>query len=325
MIGPDDIKAAAAKLDGVAHPTPVFTSRTLDRKTDAQVYLKAECFQRSGSFKFRGAYNALAALPATARARGAVCFSTGNHGLAFAFAFAAKLFGIPATVVLPQDTAEKKQETPCTGGIPDLLRPVTRGPGGDCSHCGEPVGRSAHHAMRRRRCDRRPGNGGARVDREDRSLDVLLVSVGGGGLMAGSAVAAKAMLPAIRVIGVEPRQGNDMQLSLAAGRRVTISPPTTILDGQVNTAPARLSFAINQKLSDGIVLIDDHEVVDAMALLFDRLKVVAEPSGAAPLAALVSGKVEAAGRRVGVILSGGNIGIDRFCTLMSQLATPIRE
>ncbi len=156
-------------------------------------------------------------------------------------------------------------------------------------------------------------------------LDVLLVSVGGGGLMAGSAVAAKAMLPAIRVIGVEPRQGNDMQLSLAAGRRVTISPPTTILDGQVNTAPARLSFEINQKLSDGIVLVDDHEVVDAMALLFDRLKVVAEPSGAAPLAALVSGKVEAAGRRVGVILSGGNIGIDRFCTLMSQLATPIRE
>lgn len=109
MIGPDDVKAAAAKLDGVAHPTPVLTSRTLDRKTDAQIFLKAECFQRSGSFKFRGTYNALTALPATARARGAVCFSTGNHGLAIAFA--AKLFGIPATVLPPQDTAEKKQET----------------------------------------------------------------------------------------------------------------------------------------------------------------------------------------------------------------------
>ena len=316
MITLDDVHAAAARLEGVAHRTPVLRSRTLDALTGAGVHLKAECLQRGGAFKFRGAYSMISTLPEDARRRGVVAYSSGNH--AQAVAIASRLLGSHATILMPADTPPAKME-------------ATRGYGAEVvtydRYTQDREALGAALAEERGGLALVPpyehpavmaGQGTATLEllADVPDLDLLLVPVGGGGLIAGSATAAKARRPGIRVVGVEPEAGDDTRRSLAAGERVRISTPRTIADGQQADIPGRLTFEVNRRLVDAIEVVSDAEIVAAMAFLFDRMKLVAEPSGASALAALLAGRIGAPGARVGVIISGGNVGVARFCELL---------
>jgi threonine dehydratase len=317
MITLDDVRAAAERLQGVAHHTPVLTSRTLDAATGATVLCKAECFQRGGAFKFRGAYTMISQLDAEQRARGVAAYSSGNH--AQAVAIAASLVGAPATILMPADAPAVKVE-------------ATRGYGAEVvtydryAEDREQIGREL--AQRRGLTLVPPyehplvisGQGTVALEllQHEPRLDALLVPVGGGGLIAGCATAAKALAAGITVIGVEPQAGDDTRQSLAAGRRVRIDVPRTIADGQQAETPGELTFAINRELVDAVELVSDAEIVAGMRFAFDRLKVVLEPSGASALAALLAGRVRLPGRRVGVVLSGGNVGADRFAQLLAE-------
>jgi threonine dehydratase len=308
-----DVEAAARRLDGVAHRTPVLRSRTLDGLAGAAVHLKAESFQRGGAFKFRGAYNKIASLPAGRRARGVLAYSSGNH--AQAVALAAGLVGTSATIVMPDDAPVAKAD-------------ATRGYGAEVvtydrwSESREEIG--ARLAEERDLELVKPyddplvmaGQGTAALEllSEVPDLDVLVTPVGGGGLLAGCSTVAKALSPAMRVVGVEPEAADDTARSFAAGRRVEIEMPRTIADGLQATAPGELTFEVNRERADAIVTVDDAEILDAMAFLFDRLKLVVEPSGAVGVAALLAGRVT--GSRVGIVLSGGNVGAARFAELL---------
>lgn len=312
-----DIDAAARRLAGVAHRTPVLTSRTLDDMTGARVFLKAENLQRAGAFKFRGAFNAVAAIPENDRTAGVIGFSSGNH--AQALALAAQLHGIPATIVMPEDAPASKLA-------------ATRGYGADIvtydRYMEDRAAIGARIAAERGGTLIPPydhpsviaGAGTAALELTDDvpDLDLLLVCTGGGGLLAGSAVATKHRSPATRIYGVEPTAGDDWKQSFDAGRRVPLAEvPRTIADGQQTQAPGELTFPIAHALVDDIALVTDAEIIETMAFLFERLKLVVEPSGATALAALFTGKVGGRGKRVGVTLSGGNIALDRFLELMS--------
>jgi len=315
----DDVHAAAARLEGVAHRTPVLRSRTLDARTGASVHLKAECLQRGGAFKFRGAYNMISSLPQETRRRGVVAYSSGNH--AQAVAIAAGMLGSRATILMPADTPPAKME-------------ATRGYGAEVvtydrytedrealgaalaeEHGLELVPPYEHPAVM-------AGQGTAAVEllAEEPDLDLLLVPVGGGGLIAGCSTAGKALRPDIRVVGVEPEAGDDTRRSLAAGERVRIQTPRTIADGQQADIPGRLTFEVNRQRVDAVELVTDAQILAGMAFLFDRMKLVAEPSGASALAALLAGRIEAHGARVGVVISGGNVGVARFCELLGRPA-----
>ena len=316
MIGIEDVRAAAARLDGVAHRTPVLTSRTLDELTGATVLAKAECFQRAGAFKFRGAYNAVSvSLPTP----GVLAFSSGNH--AQAIALAARLHGVPAVIVMPDDAPPTKVAATLEYGA-EVVRYDRYAR--DREEIGTELASSRgltlirpydHPAVM-------AGQGTVALElfKQAGPLDVLLVCVGGGGLISGCATVAAAVSPRTRVIGVEPAAGDDVRRSLAAGHRVTIPVPRTIADGQQTTAPGRLTFPVIQRLVSEIVLVSDQEIVAAMVLAFERLKVVLEPSGACALAALLAGQVpDVAGRQVGVTLSGGNVGVARFAELTGSV------
>jgi threonine dehydratase len=312
----DDVEAAAARLAGVAHRTPVVTSRTLDSRAGARVCLKAENLQRAGAFKFRGAYNKISSLGEAERARGVAAFSSGNH--AQAVALAASLHGTTAVILMPEDAPPAKVE-------------ATRGYGAEIvtydrwTQDREALG--AALAEERGLTLVRPyddplvmaGQGTAALElMEDAGeLDVLVTPVGGGGLAAGCATAVKGLRPEALVYGVEPEAGDDTRRSLAEGRRVSIPVPRTIADGLQATVPGELTFEVNRVLLDGIETVSDLELVAAMDFLFDRCKLVVEPSGAAALAATLAGKLDVEGRRVGVILSGGNVGLARFRELVS--------
>lgn len=320
-IGLVDVEAAARQLVGVAHRTPVLTSRTLDGITGGRAHLKAECFQRGGAFKIRGAYNRIATLDPDVRGRGVVACSSGNH--AQAVAIAAGLLGLPATIVMPTDAPTAKVD-------------ATRGYGAEImtyDRYAEDRETIAAQLAAYRNCAIVPayddpyvmagqGTSALELIEDVGELDVLLVPVGGGGLIAGSATAAKALVPRIRVVGVEPAAGNDTQRSLAAGCRLAIPVPRTIADGQQATAPGVLTFEVNRQLVDEIVVVTDDEILDAMAFAFDRLKLVTEPSGACALAALLAGKLEVSGRRVGVIISGGNVDFSQLCRWMQDRPRP---
>ena len=316
MIELSDVLAAAARLQGVAHRTPVLSSRELDRRAVATVLLKAENLQRAGAFKFRGAYNRISRLDDEERARGVVTASSGNH--AQAVALAASLCDTSAVVLMPHDAPETKREATAGYGAQvvgydryqedrdALLRDLAQESGRVVVHAYDD-----EHVM--------AGQGTAALEllEDGGSLDVLVCPVGGGGLISGCATAARGVAPATRVVGVEPAAGDDVQRSLAAGQRVTIPTPRTIADGQQVTAPGELTWEVIRTRVDEVVTVSDAEIVAAMVFLFERLKVVVEPSGACALAAVLAGRLQVAGLRVGVVLSGGNVGHDRFCRLVA--------
>ncbi len=302
----DDVRDAAARLRGVAHRTPVVRSRTLDALVGARVYLKCENLQRIGAFKFRGAYNAISRLGPEQLAKGVAAYSSGNH--AQAVALSARELGSTAVIVMPQDTPRFKLDA--TAGYGAEIVTYDR-------YTGDRVALGGQLAAERGLALIPPyehphviaGQGTAALElvEEVGELDALLTPIGGGGLMAGCATAATALLPRVRMIGVEPESGDDTLRSLTAGHRVRIPVPRTIADGQAAETPGELTFSINQKLLDGVVLVSDDEIRHAMAFAFERLKLVVEPSGATALAALLAGRVDPLPPTVGLILSGGNV------------------
>jgi threonine dehydratase len=313
----DDVKAAARRLAGVAHRTPVLTGRSLDEATGAaRVLLKAENLQRVGAFKFRGAYNAVASLSPEERARGVATVSSGNH--AQALALAARLHEAPAVILMPEDAPPNKLA-------------ATRGYGAEvvlfdryASDREELLaalvaerGLTPIHPYDDYRVMAGQGTTALELIEDAGPLDILVVALGGGGLLAGCATAVAGLSPGTRVIGVEPEAGDDFVRSLAAGERVRIDVPRTIADGQQLPLPGELTFPVIQRLVDEVVTVSDDEIVDAMRLLFERVKTVAEPSGACAFAALLAGKIDVAGKRVGVTITGGNVTAARFAELVA--------
>lgn len=308
---PAQVVAARDRIAPYVHRTPVLTSRTLDAQTGRRVFLKAENFQRGGSFKVRGATNCLAALPPQVRARGVVAFSSGNH--AQGVALAARTFGVPATIVAPTDAPAAKIA-------------ATRGYGARIVHYDRRC--DDREAMARRLAeatgavlippydhyDVMAGQGTAALEllMEVGRLDALLVPVGGGGLLSGCATIAKAWYPDMAIYGVEAELADDTYRSFRAGRRIAIAPPETIADGMRNLTPGALTFPIMQRTVADIVLVSEEDIRAAVVFLLTRLKVLVEPTGAVGVAALLAGKAPAAGERVGVMLSGGNVDAVRL-------------
>ncbi|HRC37154.1 MAG: threo-3-hydroxy-L-aspartate ammonia-lyase [Rubrivivax sp.] len=320
-IDPDDIAAAAARLQGVARRTPVFTSRTADERTGAQVFFKCENFQRMGAFKFRGAYNALAQFTPAQRRGGVIAFSSGNH--AQAIALSARLLGMPSVLVMPQDSPAAKlaatreyqrgqpgsevvlydrytEDREAIGARLAVERSMTLIPPYDHAHVMAGQGTAASELIQ-----------------ETGPLDLLLVCVGGGGLIAGCAVAAAHLSPGVGVVGVEPEAGNDTQQSLARGEIVHIDTPQTIADGAQTQHSGRLTFPVIRRLVREIVTVSDAQLVRTMRFFAERMKMVVEPTGCLAAAALLEGVVPARGQRVGVIVSGGNVDLARYAGFLS--------
>jgi threonine dehydratase len=315
-IGPDDVRAAGARLAGVAHRTPVLTSRALDELAGAEVLLKGEHLQRAGAFKFRGAYNRLSALTPEEREAGVVAISSGNH--AQAVALAARLVGTRAAILMPQDAPASK-------------RAATEGYGA------EVLGFDRYRDDREERVAALAAERGATVIpayddplvmagagttalelfEQAGDLDVLVVCAGGGGLLSGCATVAAARSPRPRVIGVQPEAAPNIARAFRTGRPAPVPVGRTIADGQQLAAPGRLTWPVVEALVDDVVCVSDAEIVAAMRLLLERLKAVVEPSGASALAAVLAGRVELpAGARVGVTLSGGNVDAARLAALL---------
>ncbi|MDF3299167.1 pyridoxal-phosphate dependent enzyme [Streptomyces tropicalis] len=311
----DDVRDAAAQIKGVAHRTPVLRSRTLDALVGAEVFVKCENFQRIGAFKFRGAYNAASRLPADRLAKGIAAYSSGNH--AQAVALSARELGTSAVILMPEDTPESKRRA--TAGYGAEVVTYDRYTG-DRVAIGEAL--AADRGLALIPPYEHPhviaGQGTAALEllEEAGELDALVAPVGGGGLMAGCATAAKGLQPAIRVVGVEPEAGDDTRRSLEAGHRVSVPVPRTIADGQAADIPGELTFSVNRRLVDDIALVGDDDIRAAMRFAFERMKIVLEPSGASALAALLAGKAGPLPARVGVVLSGGNIDVARFTGIL---------
>jgi threo-3-hydroxy-L-aspartate ammonia-lyase len=317
MISLDDVRAAARRIDGVAHRTPVLTSRALDEATGATVLLKAENLQRIGAFKFRGAYNAVASLTDAERGRGVATVSSGNH--AQALALAARLHGTRAVILMPEDSpAGKLAATEGHGAEVVRFDRYAQDREELLAALVAERGLVPVHPYDDERVMAGQGTVALELIEDAGPLDLLLVCVGGGGLISGCATAAKGLLDGVRVIGVEPEAGDDVKRSLEAGERVRIPVPRTIADGQQLPTPGELPFEVIRERVDGVVLASDPEIVAAMRFLFERLKTVAEPSGACALAALMAGRVpDARGLRVGVTISGGNVSAERFAELIA--------
>ncbi|MEW2515233.1 threo-3-hydroxy-L-aspartate ammonia-lyase [Streptomyces sp. NPDC046870] len=315
-----DVREAAARLEGIAHRTPVLTSRTLNSLVGAEVFIKAENFQRIGAFKFRGAYNAAAQLPPDQLAKGVAAYSSGNH--AQAVALAARELGTTAVILMPEDAPRSKREATAGYGAEVVTYDRYTQDRTALGHAlAEDRGLALIPPYDHPHVIAGQGTAALELLEETGPLDALLVPVGGGGLIAGSATAAKALHPGTRVIGVEPEAGDDTKRSLEAGTRVTVPVPRTIADGQALATPGEITFPLNQRLVDAIALVSDAEIVTAMRFAFERLKIVLEPSGATPLAALLAGRLDGPPPRIGVIASGGNIDVDRFTTLTGR---PVR-
>ena len=299
---------AKERLSGVAHRTPVLTSHQFNELTGAEIFFKAENLQRAGAFKFRGAYNKIASLTEEERTGGVLAYSSGNH--AQAVALSSKLFGIPAVIVMPADAPRIKVE-------------ATRGYGAEVTfydrysenriEIGERLCRERGMTMVAPYDDYQvmAGAGTATLEllEEVPDLDDLVVCCSGCGLLAGSAVTARHIRPSIRIYGVEPEAGNDTRLSLQRGERVEIPVPKTIADGLAVNTPGRLTFPIVRELVDDILLVSDAELIATIRFTLERMKVLIEPSGAAGAAAVQHGKFDLRGRRVGVIISGGNVDL----------------
>ncbi|HDR9317183.1 threo-3-hydroxy-L-aspartate ammonia-lyase [Burkholderia vietnamiensis] len=315
----DDVAAAAARLQGHAHRTPVMTSSTLDDALGAQVFFKCENLQRMGAFKFRGAFNALSRFDATQRRNGVITFSSGNH--AQAIALSARMLGIPATIVMPQDAPAAKMA-------------ATRGYGGNVvtydryTEDREQIGRelAEKHGLTLippyDHADVIAGQGTAAKELFDEvgPLDAVFAPLGGGGLLSGTALATRALSPQAKLYGVEPEAGNDGQQSFRSGAIVHIDTPRTIADGAQTQHLGNLTFQILRRDVDDILTVTDAELVDSMRFFATRMKLIVEPTGCLSLAAARKMKDELAGKRVGIVISGGNVDLANFAALVSSPA-----
>ncbi len=311
----NDIIEAADRIRTVAHHTPTMTSATFNERTGAQLFFKCENLQRMGAFKFRGAYNRLAQLSEAERRAGVVAYSSGNH--AQGVALAAQLLGIPATIVMPRDAPESKLAATRGYGAEIVLyerseenraviaqgiakeRGATIVPPYDDERIAAGAGTTALELLH----DAGP-------------LDMLVTPVGGGGLLAGCAIAAHGIDADIEIWGVEPEAGNDVQQSFERGERVSIAVPATIADGLQTQMVGEVTFPIIQEHVTGIATVSDAQIVDAVRLLFERMKLVVEPSGAAAFAAVLHEQMPIRGKRIGIVLSGGNVDGSRFASLL---------
>ena len=313
-----DIEDAAARLAGQAHRTPVVTSRTLDARVSARLFFKCENLQRMGAFKFRGAFNALSRLDDAARKRGVLTFSSGNH--AQAIALAGRELSIPTTIIMPTDAPKVKLD-------------ATRGYGGEviqydrATHSREDL--STQMAEARGLTIIPPydhphiiagqGTTARELIEDVAGLDLLLVPCGGGGLLSGCAVAAAAMAPGCRVIGVEPAAGDDATRSFKTGVLQTVHNPETIADGARTSSLGTLTFPLVRRYVSDMVTVTDEQLISAMATLWERLKLIVEPTGALAAAAVLHGIVPVAGKRVGIVLSGGNVELARVAQWLARV------
>ena len=305
MITIADIRDAAQRLQGLAHHTPVLHSRTLDRAVGAEVLLKCENFQRTGAFKFRGAYNAISQLSTEARRRGVLTFSSGNH--AQAVALVCQLLEVPATVVMPRDApASKRAATEGYGATVVDYDPVSESREALGARLAGEQGLTLIPPYDHPQVVAGQGTCALEFLEEVGPLDMLLVAVGGGGLIGGCAVAAKALAPACRVVGIEPALADDATRSFHSGVLHTVHNPRTIADGTRTPSLGQVTFPLVRRWVDDMRTVSEEAIAEAVRFSFYRLKLVVEPSGALPLAALLSGVVQPAGR-VGLIVCGGNI------------------
>ena len=307
----DDVRAAAERIAPLAHRTPLLRSRTLDARVGAPVALKAENLQRAGAFKFRGACNAVAAL----RPDGVCSVSSGNH--AQALALAAREHGTHATILMPRDApASKRAATEGYGAEVLEFDRYSEDRDALVRELAAERGLTLVHPYDEPLVMAGQGTVGLELAAEVDDLDVVLVPCGGGGLLSGVATAIKALHPAARIVGVEPQASDDTARSLRTGERVRVEVSRTIADGQQLPTPGERTWPVIRALVDDVVTVSDAEIVEAMRLLFERMKVVAEPSGATALAALLAGRVELRAGTVGVVISGGNVDAARFAALM---------
>jgi len=312
-----DIEAAAKRLEGVAHRTPVVTSRQFDALAGCHAFFKCENLQRMGAFKFRGAYNALAKLEAEARRRGVVAFSSGNH--AQAFALAGRLLGIPATIVMPADA-------------PAVKVAATREYGAEVVFYDRAAGESREEVAARVSREKGAvlippfdhpdiiagqGTGARELLEEVGPLDFLFVPCGGAGLLSGCAVAASHVSPRTRVIGVEPAAGDDAARSFRSKTLQRVDNPATIADGARTQSMGAITFPLVLRHVSDIITVTDEELVAAMRFLWERMKLVVEPTGALATAGVLSGAVDVRGQRVGIILSGGNVDLKAMAALFA--------
>ncbi len=308
MVSYDDVLVAAQRLRGVAHRTPVATSRTLDDRLSARVFLKCENLQRAGAFKFRGAYNAVAKLRPEERARGILSYSSGNH--AQALALASGLLGAVATIVMPENApAAKRRATEGYGArivSYDPARAKREEIAEELRRKGDPVLVPPYDHE-----DVIAGQGTAALEliEDTGELDVLLVPCGGGGLLSGSALAARRRSPGCRVVGVEPAAADDATRSFKTGVLHSVSNPPTIADGARTPSLGRLTFPLVRENVDDMLTVSDDDLVHAMRFVWERLKLIVEPTGVLGLAAALRGSLAVSGKRVGVILSGGNVDL----------------
>ena len=312
-----DVQDAANRLQGVAHKTPVLQSRTLNAQMQAQVFIKCENFQGMGAFKFRGGYNALAKLDAAQQQAGVVAYSSGNH--AQAVALSARILGMPATIFMPHDAAPSKLAA--TQGYGAKVIGYDR-------YSEDASALAAKLAQEQGMTfippfdhpDVLSGQGTAALElfEEVGELDALFVCLGGGGLISGSALSAKAKSPLCKIYGVEPEAGNDVQQSFRQGERVRIPTPVTIADGAQTPMVGAITFELIKGLVDDIHTVSDAQLIEVMRFYAERMKMIVEPTGCLSLAAALQARDTLKGQRVGVIISGGNIDLARFAQLLAR-------
>ena len=315
----EDVVAAAGRIEGHAHKTPVLRSRTLDERLGAQLFFKCENFQRMGAFKFRGGFNALARFDATQRKAGALAFSSGNH--AQAIALSARLQGIKAVILMPIDAPQAKiAATRGYGAEVILFDRFTQNREQLAADLARERGMTLIPPFDHPDVIAGQGTAAKELFEEVGALDTLFVCVGGGGLISGSALAARALAPTCKVIGVEPEAGNDAQQSLRSGAIVRIATPHTIADGAQTQSVSEMTFAIMRRDVDDIMTVTDAQLVETMRFFAERMKIIVEPTGCLGAAAATLGGLPLAGQRVGVILSGGNVDLQRFSQLVGGVA-----
>ncbi len=312
-----DVQAAATRLQGHAHVTPVLTSTTVNQQTGAEFYFKCENFQRMGAFKFRGAFNALSKFSAQQRQQGVVAFSSGNH--AQAIALSAKILGMPASIIMPSDSpAAKLAATKEYGAQVILFDRFTEDREAIARDLAEQHGMTLIPPFDHLDVIAGQGTAALELFEQAGSLDALFVCLGGGGLLSGCALAAKALYPHCQVYGVEPEAGNDAQQSFRSGSIVKISTPKTIADGAQTQALGQLTFAIIKSNVTDILTATDAQLINAMRFMAQRMKIVIEPTGALAYAGALNRGEALRGKRVGIILSGGNVDLPTFANMISD-------